>query len=453
MENKEKIEQLKEDDVRYTFHHVTQMREVAEAGSRIIVSGKGCLVWDIEGREYIDGLAGIYTTQVGLGRKEIYDAMYAQAEKLAFYPPFQYYATVPFIELSKKLSEIAPGSLSRVFLTNGGSESNETALKMIRQYHYNKGFPSKYKFIARRGSFHGDTFGALSAHGLTAYRQKFGPLVPGFRHVAPPYCYRCSFGQTYGRCDFECVKAVEEMIIFEGPETMAGFIGEPIQNALGDVVPPKEYWPRIREICDKYGLLLIMDEVCTGFGRTGKWFGCEHWDIVPDILVVAKGMSSGYQPIGAAIVTKEVGDAFYGEADKAFMGGYTFGGHPITCAAALANIEIMEKESLVARAKEMGDYLFGELEGFKEHKVVGDIRGLGLQIGIELVKDKASKEKFPPEERVGIRIRDRAFELGLMIRERYDTLGLAPPLILTKEEADRILEILDRAISDIEAEL
>jgi adenosylmethionine-8-amino-7-oxononanoate aminotransferase len=446
-------EELKREDARYVWHHVMQMRDIAERGPKIIERGDGALVWDVDGKEYIDGMSGIYTTPIGHNRKEIRDAIYAQAEKLEFYPNFQYFSNVPVVQLAKKLSAITPGNLSVFFFVSGGSEAVDTAFKMARQYHYESGYQKRYKIIALRGGFHGVTFGGLSATGITSYRKKYEPLVPGFRHVPAPFCYRCAFDESYPECGLKCVKALEQQIIFEDPETVAAFIAEPVINPIGEVVPPKEYLPMVREICDQYGVLMILDEVITAFGRTGKMFGCQHWGVVPDIMTLAKGMASGYQPIGATVTKPEIAGKFYGEDGTELMHGHTFGGHPLACVAAMANIEIIEREDLVERGAKTSEYLFSRLHRLYDHRTVGDIRGKGMLVGIDLVKDKQTKEKYPLTDKVGIRIRERAYELGLICRDQRDVLVIAPPLILTKDQADRIADIFDQAIGDIEKEL
>ena len=446
----EYAERMRKSDLAHVWHHVMQMREIAECGPKIIVRGEGIRVWDVDGREYIDAMSGIYTTPVGHGRKEIRDAIYAQAEKLEFYPNFQYFSTPPAIELAEKLAVLMPGDLSRFFFVTGGSEAVDTALKIARQYHFLRSNASRYKFISLQGGFHGTTFGALSAMGIPSYRKQYGPLVPGFRHIPAPFCYRCAFDETYPNCDLKCAEALERQILFEDPETVAGFLAEPVINPIGEVAPPKEYFPIVREICDRYGVLMILDEVITGFGRTGTMFGCEHWEVVPDIMTLAKGMSSAYVPCGATATTSAVYEAFYGGDDRTLMHGHTFGGHPLACVAVLANIEILEREDLVERGAEMSRYLFRELDRLYEHKVVGDIRGKGMLVGMDLVRDRATKEKYPPSDQVGIRIRERAYELGLICRDQRDVIVIAPPLITTREDVDRIVAILDQAIGEIE---
>jgi adenosylmethionine-8-amino-7-oxononanoate aminotransferase len=295
--------------------------------------------------------------------------------------------------------------------------------------------------------------GSLSANGVTPIRTPFEPLVPGFSHVSPPYCYRCEFGLSYPACDLQCAKAVEQEIVAQGPDTVAAFIAEPVIGSAGCIPPPPEYFPLVRQICDRHGVLLILDEVICGFGRTGKLFASEHWNVVPDLMTVAKGLGSGYVPIGATIAKNEVYEQFLGDDSATFSHGITFGGHPVACAAALANVEIILREKLAERAAEMGRYLMDGLKQLEKHPIVGEIRGLGMLIGIELVADRQTKRQFPPSARVGQQISAVAWEMGLMVRNNWDIMQLSPPLVLTKEEADRVVDILDRSFAQVQAKL
>jgi len=442
---------LIQSDLDHVWHHVMPMHEVAESGPKVIVRGEGSLVWDVEGKEYLDAMGGIYTTPIGHGRADVIEAICEQGRKLEFYPNFQFYTTPPVIELAEKLTALYPADMKRWFFCSGGSEAMDTALKIARQYWKQSGKPGKHKFIALRGGFHGVTFGAASATGITLYREPYEPLVPGFRHVPAPFCYRCPCKEAYPGCCLKCVDALEQQIVFEHPDTVAAFIAEPVLNPIGEVPPPVEYYQRVRELCDRYQVLFLFDEVITGFGRTGKWFGCEHYGVKPDLVTFAKGITSGYQPCGAVGVPEWIDQAFWGPDKTGFMHGHTFGGHPMACVAALKNIEILESENLVALGAERADYLFQQLQRLHEHRVMGDIRGKGMLIGMDLVRNKETKEKYPPEIRVGIRIRERAWELGLICRDQRDVLVIAPPLVTTKEQCDRIVDTLDRAIGEVEA--
>ena len=414
---------------------------VEEGGPTIVVEGEGVRVKDISGRSYIDGIGGLFLINAGHGRTEIADAVHKQLNTLHYANTFNY-ATIPAIKLAERLANLAPGDLNRVFLVSGGSEAVETAIKMVRQYHGNQGHPTKTKIIARRGSYHGTSMGALSLNtSPMVQRERYGPLLPNVRHVGNIYCYRCPWGLEYPSCKVTCVEEIERMIKFEGPETVAAVIAEPVSISTGVSVPQDEYWPRLREICDKYDVLLIADEVITGFGRTGKMFACEHWNVVPDLITFAKGVTSGYQPVGGVIARESVATAFEGGKEKTFSHGFTYGGHPAGAAAALVNLDIIERENLVENSATLGKYLLDRLSTLKEHPIVGDVRGLGLLIGVELVKDKATKESIPYDNPVFKGMNKKLEELGLLIRAG-STFFVSPPLNLTKADADEIVEIL-----------
>ncbi|GIX47138.1 MAG: aspartate aminotransferase family protein [Candidatus Tectimicrobiota bacterium] len=431
--------------------HASPWRALAPGHKRILVSGRGCTVRDLEGKEYLDGLAGLWLVNVGHGREEIAAAMARQAATLAYASATQA-TTLPAIQLATRLAALAPGDLSVAFFCSGGSEAVESALKIARQYHYLRGERKRYKFIARRGSYHGATYGAMSVSGTRQLTEPyFSPLLPGTLHVAPPYCYRCDYRYTYPECDVYCADAIAQLIEFEGPETVAAVIAEPVSASGGVAVPPPEYWPRLREICDRYGVLLIVDEVITGFGRTGKLFASEHWNVAGDLMTVAKGLSSGYAPIGAVLCRPQVAEAFTG-AERKLSHLLTFGGHPVACAAALANLDILERENLVAHAAAMGAYLLEQLQSLRAHPLVGDVRGLGLLAAVELVRDRKTKEKFSPEDEAMQRLAQRLAEKGLLTRVT-SMVFLAPPLCITRPEVDRLVAILDSALHELEQDL
>jgi len=439
-----KKKQLFNDALRYVWHQYTQMKKYSDRGSRMIVKGEENLVEDINGKQYIDAEAGMYTTLIGHGREEIAEAVSAQMKRLEYHSLFEYSHPLA-TELAKKLAQITPGNLRVSCFGCTGSEAVEIAIKISRQFQSLKGFGRRYKVIARRRSYHGITLGALSATGLTKLREAFEPLVPGFRHIPHPDCYCCEFGKNYPNCNLDCARALERQILFEGPETVAAFIGEPVSVADGCIVPVKEYWPMIREICDKYGVVLIADEVLVGFGRTGKWFASEHWDLNPDIMTVAKAITSGYLPLSAAIISEDIAKPFWETEGHTFQHGGTYSGHPTCCACALANIKIIEQEGLVERAAEVGKYLGEKLKELTEHAMVGHVSGIGLIHGIQLVKDKKTKEVL--DKKIVDFIREEAYEQGLTYRYRTNGLNIAPPATLTYEQADKIVEILDLCLT------
>lgn len=431
-----------------------QWNDIAKAaGFTIFVEGKGCKLIDIEGNTWLDGYAGLMLANVGYGRKEIAEAAYAQMLKLTFFPDHQ--ISIPPILLAEKLAQITPGTLSKTYFTNSGTEAIETAVKLAKKYQKNQGFHNRYMVIARKGAYHGGTYMSMTL-GRTpdpAGWRDFVPLVPGVRHVAQPYCYRCEFGLQYPSCNLECARDLGRVIEFEQPELVAAVVMETISHPPGVIVPPPEYWPMIRSICDKYGVLLINDEVVCGFGRTGKMFGVDNWNLVPDIMCVAKALSSGYLPIGAVIVKKEIADKFIGGAKETFRHSVTHSGHPVTCAAALANLDIFEKEGLVENAKAVGEYFKTGLQELCKHPIVGEVRGLGLMYGIEFVKDKKTKKSFTDEDNLRGKILQKFKEARFIARLRASNMNIMPPLCITKGEVDEIVSIVDRVIGDVEREL
>ena len=443
--------QLLEAGNEHVWIHASSARALAasEEGKRIIVEGRGCIIKDIDGKEYIDGLAGLWLVNIGHGRKEIGAAMAAQAGTLAYASSTQM-TTVPAIQLATLLSEITPGDLSTVFFCSGGSEAVESAIKIARQYQYLVGFPKRFKIIGRRGSYHGATYGAMSVSGTRQMTEPYySPFMNGALHVAPPYCYRCDYRHTYPACDVYCVDAIEQLIEHEGPQTVAAVIAEPISASNGIVIPPPEYLPRLRQICDRHGVLLIVDEVITGFGRTGKMFASEHWGLVGDIMTMAKGLSSGYAPIAAAICRPKIAEPFASETGKRLSHLLTFGGQAVACAAALANLSILQNERLVENAATMGAYLLEQLQGLRHHPTVGDVRGLGLLAAVELVKDRGTREKFAVDGEEVKTLNTLLVDKGLLTRATHIIL-LSPPLCITRAEVDRIVEIIDSSLAALE---
>lgn len=439
------------DDLRYILHPATPLKTHREEGPKILVEGNGIYVKDIEGRQFIDGLSGLWNVNIGHGRSEIGDAVREQIATLAFAPSFFGFSNLPSIELARRLVDMTPAPLTRVFYTSGGSESNESAFKIARYYFKLNAQPDRFKIISRHMAYHGVSMGALSATGIAGHRDMATPLVPGFSFIPAPYCYRCELGLTYPACELACAKVLEQKLQEEGPDTVAAFIGEPIMGAGGAIVPPPEYWPTIQEICRKHGVLLILDEVITGFGRTGKRFALEHWNLTPDMLSLAKGISSGYVPLGATLITEEIYRDLVEKAPSGtpFPHGFTYNGHPVACVAALKNLDILEQEQLVAQAAEVGSYFQDRLRALQEHPLVGDVRGMGLIAGVELVRDKATRERFEPVGSAGALVTGLAYERGLICRSIGDTVAFAPPLCITRGQVDDMLAIfaaaLDRA--------
>jgi adenosylmethionine-8-amino-7-oxononanoate aminotransferase len=427
---------------------VVSPQEVSKMGPLVFTKGEGIYVWDTDGKRYMDSMAsGVYAVHVGYGRKDIAQAMAEQASRLHYFCPYGYISE-PVIRLGEKLAELAPGDLSITFFVCDGSEAVESAFKIAKQWAYHKGYRRKYKIISRRRAYHGATMGAVAATGtMSPLREIMEPLPPGYRFASAPYCYRCDFGLSYPDCGLQCATSVEQIIQHEGPDNVAAFIGEMVMAAGGCIVPPPEYWPRIREICSQYGVLLIDDEVVCGFGRTGKFFGAEHYGVEPDIMTMAKSITSGYSPLGAAMTKKEIIEDM-----PAFWHVHTYNNHPVSCTASLENVRIIEEENLVKNSAEVGKYLLAGLESLSNHPTVGDVRGLGLLTALEFVKDKATRERFPEDQGFCSRVMDLALEEGLILRQVEDIIEFCPPLIITKSEVDEMLEITDRAITQAEKE-
>jgi len=418
-----------------------------------ISSADGCYVVDADGRRYLDAMAGLFCVNVGYGRRAIVDAVAAQMAQLAYYPLTQSHG--PAARLAARLAGLLPRGLSRVFFSNSGSEAVETALKMARQcarrMHPGQ---NRYKIIARHRGYHGFTMGAASATGQSPRKTAFEPLVPGFLHVPPPDHYRCSFCSSQPACTLTCADEIERVIRMEGPETVAAVIAEPVIGGGGIFPAPEGYLERVRAICDRYGVLLIIDEVITGFGRTGKLFGFEHAGIRPDILTFAKGLTSAYLPLGATVASEEIFESFYGdpESDAKFAQVSTFGGHPSSCAAALANLDILTGERLWENSAATGAYLFEKLQGIRS-RWIGEIRGRGLLIGLEMVADG---DKTPLPEARMVQLLRALREAGVLAGRNndsvpgyYNVLILSPPLILSREQADTIVAAVQEVLEKL----
>jgi putrescine---pyruvate transaminase len=440
--------QLLESDRRFLvhpLHHPDDHRQPL-----VVVEGKGAMLRDADGCEYIDGLSGLWNVNIGHGRAELADTASAQMRRIAFASAYIGATNEPAVRLAEKIVEHAYTSTAAAYFTTAGAESNESAFKFARYFWKIKDKPEKTKIISRLHAYHGVTLAAMSATGMAAYHKMFGPLVPGFIRVSPPYAYRWAGNEEPG---IGAADAVEQAILAAGADTVAAVIAEPVMGAGGVIVPPASYFPRLRQICDRYDVLLIADEVITGFGRTGRWFALGHWGIEPDLVSFAKGVTSGYLPLGGVLASKRVHEAIEGAPiDRRFMHAATYSGHPVCCAVGLRNIEIIESEGLVERAAIMGRRLLAGVEGLRDLSVVGDVRGLGMMCGIELVSDRDAKT---PALGLGGRITREALARGLLPRIRPgsadppvgDTICLAPPLMTPAETLDRIPEILRAAIT------
>lgn len=424
------------------------------------VRAEGVFIYDQEGRAYLDGSGGAVVVSIGHGVPEVLEAMQSQAARIAFAHGSQF-TTEAARELARKIVDLCPPGLDRVYFVSGGSEAVETAVKMARQYQVERGKPEKYKVISRWASYHGNTLGALALSGHTGRRRHYLPLMLHTPHIAPAYCYRCPFGREPTGCSLECAEDLETAILYEGPDSVSAFIAEPVVGATAGALVPKDgYFQRIREICDRYDVLLIVDEVMTGFGRTGRNFAIDHWDVRPDMIVGSKGLASGYSPIYCVVVGDGIHDAIR-NGSGVFVHGHTYSQNPLSCAVASAVIDYLRAHDLVNRAAALGGYLMEKLRLLERHPIVGDIRGLGLMAGTEFVRDRRSREPFDPRLRVNQRIAGRAFEKGLITYPggggadgvRGDHLLLAPPLVITEEQIDRMVAILDASMAEVGTEI
>ena len=436
----------------YLKHIVLDLMQMQEFMREPLVMSRAEGVWyeDVLGKKYLDGISGIFVVNVGHNNRRVVEAIKAQLDKLCFAPPLHATNTAA-VELAKLISEVTPGDLDTVKLLSGGSEATEAAMKLARQYHKQTGNPNKYKVISRYHSFHGATMGALSATGTTRRKVVFEPTLTGYIHVFPPTCYRCPYGKQYPSCDVLCATIVEDVIRNEGSETVSSFITEPIGNTGGIITPPPEYLPILREICDEHNVLLIFDEIITGFGRTGNMFAAQTFNTLPDVLCMGKGMASGYAPLAAIAFRDHVAKAFWGwEEDRVeFSHGHTFGGNPVSSTAGIACIkEILEKD-LCGRARMMGAYLWKRLEELKGLRVIGEIRGKGLLIGVEFVKDVETREPFGEEVRFGVQVGRTALKKGLIMRYDPNWVAFAPPLVVEREEIDLMTDIFSESVEEV----
>ncbi|MBK9713960.1 MAG: aspartate aminotransferase family protein [Kouleothrix sp.] len=429
----------------HPLHHPS-----AHLTPQVWVSGQGALITDAGGAEFIDGLSGLWCVNAGHGRAELAEAASRQMSTLAYCSSYAGSTNLPAIALAERLSQLLYPSINTFFFTSGGAEASETSFKTARFYWKAQGRPEKVKVISRMRAYHGVTLAAMSATGLPAYWPMFEPRVPNFLHIESPYPYRFVGDDPSVSPGVAAANLLEQAILREGPETVAAFIAEPVQGAGGVIVPPEDYFPRIRAICDAYDVLLIADEVITGFGRTGRWFGLEHYGVEPDIVQFAKGITSGYIPLGGVGVSDTIRAAIDGvPPDKRWMHAYTYSGHPTSCAVALANIDILEREGLVERAATLGRRLLDGLRQLLELPGVGDVRGLGMMAAVELVADKATKQAFAPAAQVGPRVAAEMLRRGLFTRMLGEIICLAPPLVSTPEQIDRIVEVIGESVAAV----
>jgi adenosylmethionine-8-amino-7-oxononanoate aminotransferase len=447
------LDELQANARRHLWMHFSQLGQFRERDIPLIMRGEGCYVWDQHGDRKLDGLSGLFTVQIGHGRRRLAHAAAKQAGTLEYFPLWSY-AHPPAIELATKLAELAPDDLNRVFFTTGGSDAVETSWKLARQYFRAIGQPQRYKVIARRTAYHGTTMGALALTGVPSFRAPFEPMTPGGEHVMNTNSFRHPMAKDEHAFMMLTTEAIEEAIAFEGPETVAAVILEPVQNAGGCIPPPEGYFQRVREICDRHGILLISDEVICAFGRLGRMFGAERYDYLPDMITTAKGLTSGYSPLGAVICRDFLAEPFIGAEPNSFMHGFTFGGHPVSCAVGMENLRVFEEEDILGNVERREPGFHERLTGLYDIPIVGDVRGAGYFWAIELVKDQQTGERFGKEEGTALLrgfVAPETFAAGLICRvdDRGDlVVQLAPPLVAGDTELDEIEAILRRVLTE-----
>lgn len=440
-------------DAAHHIHPFCDPKTLAEQGTRVITSADGCYVRDSNGNQILDGMAGLWCVNVGYGRQELVDVATKQMEELPFYNSFFQSSTPSQIELAQRLSEITPENLNHFFFANSGSEANDTVIRMARHYWHVRGKPKKHQFIGRHLGYHGSTLAATSLGGMKAMHEMGASLLPGFDHIMEPHWYAHGGNLTPEQFGLRAAQALEDKILEIGADNVAAFIGEPIQGAGGVIDPPSTYWPEIQRICRKHDILLVSDEVICGFGRLGEWFGCQYYGVQPDIMPMAKGMSSGYLPISAIAFSDEIFNTI--NEGGAIPHGYTYSGHPVACAVAHANINIIEREGLVERVKtDVGPYMHQRLqELLEQHKIIGEVRGSGLIAGLQLVKSREAREPFTAEDNAANICRNICLDNGLIMRAVGQTMVICPPLTISHAEIDELIEKADDGLTQTAIQL
>jgi len=447
---------LKRDNAQYLWHPMAHPKAMKAARPDIIARGEGCWVWDVDGHRMLDGVAGLWSCNLGHSERRVRDAIVAQLDELPFFNTFRGTTHPRAIELSARLvGMMAPDGVAAVMFSNGGSDAVESALKIARQYHKLRGDKDRSKFIALRQGYHGVHFGGMSVNGNTNFRRPYEPLLPGCFHIDSPWLYRNGYTQDEAELGRIIAQQLEREIVFQGPDTVAAFIAEPIQGAGGVIVPPPNFWPLVREVCDRHGVLLIADEVVTGFGRGGAMFGTRLWGVKADLWCLAKGISSGYIPLGATAIGERLVKVF--EADESgsaqISHGYTYSAHPVAAAAALATMDVLEERDIpghVARVSEPFQARMREL--VKRHDFVGDVRGKGLMLGIEMVADAGRRTPLPRTSDLPARVARAAYRRGLMVRVSGPNLILSPPLVITTDELEQLADMLEAAFDEAGAQ-
>jgi putrescine aminotransferase len=433
-------------DAAHFLHPFTDFQALAKKGSRVVVRGDNVYLWDSDGHKIFDAMSGLWCVNVGYGQRALIDATTRQLETLPFYNAFFQTTTPPAVELAELLAQVTPPQFNHVFFTNSGSEGNDTVVRMVRRYWDIVGQPERKVIISRWNGYHGSTMAGASLGGMRGMHEQGGLPIPGIVHIDQPYWFE--HGRGMDRDEFGRIAAgwLEQKILELGPDKVAAFIGEPVQGAGGVIVPPDSYWPEIQRICDRYDILLVSDEVITGFGRTGHWFGCERFGARPDLMTFAKGVTSGYVPLGGVLVGDRVARALI-ERGGEFQHGYTYSGHPVACATAIANIRLIQQLGLVARVRdEVGPYLAETFAQLADHPLVGDAQTCGLMGALLLVRDKSTLAPFPPEREIGMVCRGHCFGNGLIMRAVGDRMIIAPPLVITRAQIDEMAALIRRCL-------
>jgi len=440
-------------DAAHYLHPFTDHKSLAARGTRVITHAEGVYLHDSEGHRILDGMSGLWCVALGYGRRELAEAAYRQMQELPYYNSFFQCANPPAIELADRLARLTPPQFQHAFFTGSGSEANDTMVRMVRRYWELRGQPERQVIISRWNGYHGSTMAGASLGGMRAMHSQGGLPIPGIVHIGQPYWFECGGDLDPDEFGLKAARELEEKILEIGPDKVAAFIGEPVQGAGGVIIPPRTYWPEVQRIVDRYGILFASDEVICGFGRTGEWFGCEHFGTRPDFMTLAKAITSGYQPLGALMVADRVAEVLVGEGGE-FFHGFTYSGHPVAAAVANANLEILERERVVERVRtEIAPYWAARWRELADHPLVGEARTLGLFGALELVPRKPSRAFFPERGAVGTRCRDLSVKNGLVMRAVWDTMIAAPPLVITPVEIDELVSKAVQTLDQLHQEL
>jgi putrescine aminotransferase len=438
-------------DRRHYLHPFTDHKELGQKGSRIVTRADGVYIWDSDGNQILDAMSGLWCVNLGYGRTELVEAAYRQMQELPYYNSFFQTAHPPAIELSELLGEVSPDQFKHTFFTGSGSEANDTVIRLVRRYWDLVGQPARQIIISRKNAYHGSTVAAASLGGMSDMHKQGGLPIPGIVHIEQPYYYELGGNLTPDAFGLQQARLLEEKIEELGKNNVAAFIGEPVQGAGGVIIPPDTYWPEIQRICTENNILVVADEVITGFGRLGEWFGSTHFGIEPDLISFAKGVTSGYLPLGGVLVGDRIADVIGSEGGE-FAHGFTYSGHPAACAVAIANINILRDEGIIERVKQKtAPYFRAQWSTLGDHPLVGEARSLGLVGAIEIVSDKNTRERFAKEDKAGARCRDFCFDNGVVMRAVGDSMIVAPPLIVERKHIDELIDKARRCL-DLTAE-